>query len=220
MRIHAALLVPAQHRIVLFLFRSRNERFQLQSAIRRSTRPPHRIPGRATQDTACRTRRRQSRDPARSLAVSLQLRKGMNHRQQFIFAPVWLDVIRRCCRPGSTIRSPATGIGDRRTRGRVGDRKKLLVTNGGQNVRSDCFSIRRERSPSSCTARPSVNQRGTRSLVAVRMKTWLISCHNVDPQLKSPGLRAEGLSMATTSPNVTPSAPRPGMPVVRTAKSS
>ena len=44
------------------------------------------------------------------------------------------------------------------------------------------------------------------------MKTWLISCQSVEPQLKSPGLRAEGLSMATTSPKVTPRAPSPGMP--------
>ena len=40
------------------------------------------------------------------------------------------------------------------------------------------------------------------------------------PSETLPGGRPEGLSIATTVPNVTPSAPSPGMPIVRTAKSS
>ena len=35
-----------------------------------------------------------------------------------------------------------------------------------------------------------------------------------------PGFRPDGESMATTVPKVTPSAPSPGIPMVRTAKSS
>src|ERR1019366_6283101 len=39
-----------------------------------------------------------------------------------------------------------------------------------------------EMAVSSWTANPSVNHRGTRWPVAVRVYTWLISCHNVDAQ--------------------------------------
>ena len=53
-----------------------------------------------------------------------------------------------------------------------------------------------EAAVSSCTAMPSVNQRGTRELVMVSVKTWLISCHSVESQWKLPGGRPEGLSMA------------------------
>ena len=67
---------------------------------------------------------------------------------------------------------------------------------------------------------PSVNQRGTRCLVALKTYTWLSSCHRVLAQWKLPGVRPDGLSIATTLPKVTPSAPKPGMPMVRTAKSS
>ena len=81
-----------------------------------------------------------------------------------------------------------------------------------------------ETAVSSCTAMPSVNQRGTWELVSVRVNTWLISCHSVEAQWKLPGGRPEGLSMAMKSRKwplkVTPSAPSPGMPRVRTAKSS
>jgi hypothetical protein len=48
----------------------------------------------------------------------------------------------------------------------------------------------------------------------------LISCHIVLAQWKLPGLRPVGLSIATIYPNVTPNAPSPGIPMVRTAKSS
>ena len=54
-----------------------------------------------------------------------------------------------------------------------------------------------EMAVSSWTAMPSVNQRGTRWPVAVSVYTWLISCHSVEAQWKVPGLRPEGLSMAT-----------------------
>src|SRR4051812_40143782 len=53
---------------------------------------------------------------------------------------------------------------------------------------------------SSCTAMPSVNHRGTRCFVAESTYTWLSSCHMVLAQWKLPGLRPDGLSIATTYP--------------------
>jgi hypothetical protein len=55
--------------------------------------------------------------------------------------------------------------------------------------------------------------------VAPSVKVCPISCHRVEPQLNSPTLRAAGESMAITPPKLTPSAPSPPSPTVRTEKS-
>src|SRR5437016_13183061 len=52
-----------------------------------------------------------------------------------------------------------------------------------------------------------------------RTYTWLNSCHSVLAQWNWPGGRPLGESIATYLPNVTPKAPNPGRPMVRTSKS-
>ena len=74
---------------------------------------------------------------------------------------------------------------------------------------------------SSSTETPSLNQRDTRLSVAFRVTTWASSCHSALAQSNPSSIpRADGLSIATTSPNVAPRMPMPGRPDVRTAKSS
>ena len=74
---------------------------------------------------------------------------------------------------------------------------------------------------SSHTEMPSVSQRGTRWFESWMVITCASSCHNVAPQLNSPGGRALGESSVTTLPKQAPSAPIiPGRPTLRTAKSS
>ena len=51
-------------------------------------------------------------------------------------------------------------------------------------------------------------------------KEWAISCHSVEAQLKSPRVRAAGESMASAGPKLTPRAPIPTRPTVRTEKSA
>ena len=76
-------------------------------------------------------------------------------------------------------------------------------------------------SPSSYTEMPSVTHRGTRWFDSWSVNTWASSCHMVACQLNSPGFRDRGESWVTTDPKLAPSAPSsPGMPAVRTAKSS
>jgi hypothetical protein len=73
---------------------------------------------------------------------------------------------------------------------------------------------------SSYTESPSDSQRGIRLAVAPSVNVCPSSCHSVDPQLNSPTLRAAGESIATTPPKLTPSAPSPASPTVRTEKSA
>ena len=73
---------------------------------------------------------------------------------------------------------------------------------------------------SSSTESPSENQRGTRWAESPRVKAWVSSCQAVEPQLDWPGSRADGASMASTVPKLTPSAPMPASPTVRTEKSA
>src|SRR5688572_29716233 len=73
---------------------------------------------------------------------------------------------------------------------------------------------------SSYTERPSDNHRGTRPPVAPNVNTRPSSCQRVDPQLNSPTRLAAGESIATTRPKLTPNAPSPLRPTVRTEKSS
>ncbi len=93
----------------------------------------------------------------------LDLREGVHHVEQLVGAPAALDVIADAAR---------LEIGDDHLLGilgadeaavEIGDREQLLVADGDQNVRRDAVApLRRLASVSSCTARPSVNQRGTR----------------------------------------------------------
>ncbi len=96
------------------------------------------------------------------LRRGLQLRIGMNHVEQFALAPLLLDEV-----------ADAAGlkIGDNHLRRIIGidkaaielvDRQQLLIADGDEDIRRGRFLHSGECSPSSCTARPSVNQRGTR----------------------------------------------------------
>src|SRR5688572_10693038 len=73
---------------------------------------------------------------------------------------------------------------------------------------------------SSKTDNPSDSQRGTLLLVAPRVKVCASSCQAVDAQLNGPASLAAGESKATVFPKLTPSAPRPASPTVRTEKSA
>ena len=64
------------------------------------------------------------------------------------------------------------------------------------------------------------SQRGARLSDSPSVNAWVSSCHAVDPQLKSPRSRADGASIASTGPKLTPSAPSPVRPTVRTEKSA
>ena len=108
-----------------------------------------------------------SGDSPRSCLDYLRRRLQPAHRSEPFPAvcprPIFLRRSRRCCRPESTRRSPATGTRDRRSR----DRALRPATVSYHEWRRATSGVRRslhsgERSPSSCTARPSVNQRGTR----------------------------------------------------------
>ncbi len=46
------------------------------------------------------------------------------------------------------------------------------------------------------------------------------SCHTVEPQLNGPASFAAGESNASVVPKLTPNAPRPASPTVRTEKSA
>ena len=72
----------------------------------------------------------------------------------------------------------------------------------------------------SCTASPSENHRGTSLSETPMWKVCAISCQSVEAQLKSPRSRAAGESMASAGPKLTPSAPIPTSPTVRTEKSA
>ena len=63
---------------------------------------------------------------------------------------------------------------------------------------------------SSRTDSPSPNQRGTLPPVAPVVTAWAISCQSVEPQLKCPIARADGESMASTLPKLTPERAQPG----------
>src|SRR5262245_30321051 len=73
---------------------------------------------------------------------------------------------------------------------------------------------------SSNTDRPSESQRGMRMSVAPSVKVCASSCHAVDAQLNMPASFAAGESKATVLPKLTPSAPSPASPTVRTEKSA
>src|SRR5262249_25470151 len=73
---------------------------------------------------------------------------------------------------------------------------------------------------SSYTESPSDSQRGTRLSVEPSVKVCASSCHTVDPQLNGPASFAAGESNASVVPKLTPSAPSPASPTVRTEKSA
>src|SRR5205823_1226599 len=67
---------------------------------------------------------------------------------------------------------------------------------------------------------PSENQRGMRLSVLPSVNVCASSCHTVEPQLNGPASLAAGESKASVVPKLTPSAPRPARPTVRTEKSA
>ena len=73
---------------------------------------------------------------------------------------------------------------------------------------------------SSNTESPSESQRGARFSDRPRVKVCASSCHATEPQLNSPRCRAEGASIINTGPKLTPRAPSPERPTVRTEKSA
>src|SRR5215207_4217473 len=73
---------------------------------------------------------------------------------------------------------------------------------------------------SSYTDSPSDNHRGTRLSVAPSVKVCASSCQTVEPQLKGPASFAAGESKASVVPKLTPNAPSPARPTVRTEKSA
>src|SRR6185369_8900988 len=73
---------------------------------------------------------------------------------------------------------------------------------------------------SSYTESPSDNHRGTRWSVRPSVYVCASSCHTVEPQLKAPASFAAGESNASVVPKLTPSAPSPARPTVRTEKSA
>src|SRR5512146_3542821 len=73
---------------------------------------------------------------------------------------------------------------------------------------------------SSYTDSPSDSQRGTRLSVSPSVNVCASSCHTVEPQLNGPASLAAGESNASVVPKLTPSAPSPASPTVRTEKSA
>src|SRR5215813_3517563 len=73
---------------------------------------------------------------------------------------------------------------------------------------------------SSYTDRPSDTHRGIRWSVEPSVKVCASSCQNVEPQLNGPASFAAGESNASVVPKLTPSAPSPARPTVRTEKSA
>ena len=73
---------------------------------------------------------------------------------------------------------------------------------------------------SSHTLNPSDSQRGTWWSVSPSVNVCASSCHMVEPQLNGPASLAAGESNASVVPKLTPSAPSPAMPTVRTEKSA
>src|SRR5437588_2387581 len=73
---------------------------------------------------------------------------------------------------------------------------------------------------SSYTDNPSDNQRGTRLSVTPSVNVCASSCQTVEPQLNGPASFAAGESNASVVPKLTPSAPSPASPTVRTEKSA
>src|SRR5581483_9211710 len=84
---------------------------------------------------------------------------------------------------------------------------------------TDCPQPGRARC-SSHTDSPSDSQRGTRWSVAPSVNVCASSCQTVDAQLNGPASFAAGESNASVVPKLTPNAPNPASPTVRTEKSA